>query len=179
MTRRAILTGIVLAVLCGASAAVALAIAERGGVRPARSAPLRGTGVTCSLSQLRVGRVVLAPGGGTFGSAAGYLTIRLINDGRTCTIDPSSPFSVTATTDTHSVIRATLTGTKLRLAPRQGVTMTLGTWWRDYPSPTCRGSKVSSVVFHSGGRSKTVGFRRHPYGVCTPLEGSDLLMSRN
>src|SRR4051794_36404362 len=75
-------------------------------------------GDACALTQLRVARAQGETGiGGPGGDWIG-LVVRFVNDGRACTFGRRLPLAVTATTNTHVVIRAKL-HRRLRLAPRE------------------------------------------------------------
>ena len=98
-----------------------------------------------------------------------------VNDGHACTVGPRSRFTMTATTDTHGLVRAKLSGPRFPIRQGEHVTMVFGTWWG--LRSKCSMGAFSSVVFHSDRRSQTVSFPTYPYGVCTPT-GTSFYLAR-
>jgi hypothetical protein len=129
-----------------------------------------GDRVACDLSHLRVIQTDAGPGLSDSGTIEMFLYVRLVNDGRTCTITPKSGLRVAATGHVKIGAKLPLRRT-VHLAPHKAVTLALGTWWRLRSRSECHSAQFASVVIHKRGSSKTVSLR-HPFTVCTPAQSA-------
>ena len=108
-------------------------------------------------------------GTGVKGTASYFLELGFANDGRACAIDSRSHLAMTATTDTHTVLRAKSSAPRFPIKHHERVTMVVGI---SSGLTRCYAGGVSSVGFHSRWGSQTVSFPGHPYFVCTPAHAN-------
>jgi len=176
MKRQSILVAIVIAAVvgCGSGGAVGpgagTASRHAGTLHSSQSTnwSLRRATAACRAHSLRVTSTSTSSPPGLRDGGDARLSITVRNDGRrTCSIGGSSRFTASAATNTHVGLRARMSN-KVRLVPRQVLTLDLFALWR---SAGCRRARVTLVSLRSGKTSTVLRLRHRQYlGVCTPVE---------